>query len=100
MYINALLGELYMKLKNDFTLREITGDYIVIPTGENYLDFGAVISLNETGAFLWNQLQNDLSIDELTNALVEEYGIDVATASADAEDFVELLKKHGLICDE
>ena len=89
-----------MKLKNDFTLREITGDYIVIPTGENYLDFGAVISLNETGAFLWNQLQNNLSIDDLTNALVEEYGIDVDTASADAEDFVSLLNKHGLICDE
>lgn len=89
-----------MKLKNDFTLREITGDYIVVPIGENYLDFGAVISLNETGAFLWTQLQNGCSSEELAQALVDEYGIDVAIASADANEFIELLKQHNLLCDE
>lgn len=89
-----------MKLKNDFTLREITGDYIVIPTGENYLDFGAVISLNESGAFLWNQLQESKTAEELTAALAEEYGIDTDTAAADVADFVNLLNEHGLMCDE
>ncbi len=89
-----------MKLKNEFTLREIAGDYIVIPTGENYLDFGAVISLNETGAFLWKQLEAVRSAEELAQALVEEYGIDFETAAADASDFVKLLGEHGLLCDE
>ncbi len=89
-----------MKLKNGFTIKEITGDYIVVPTGDNYLDFGAVISLNETGAFLWNQLQNSKNIDELSAALVAEYDIDSDTAKADTDDFVNLLKEHGLMCDE
>lgn len=89
-----------MKLKNDFTIREITGDYIVIPTGENYLDFGAVISLNESGAFLWNQLQEPKTSDELISALCAEYSIDAATAAADVADFISLLKEHGLMCDE
>ena len=89
-----------MKLKSDFTLREIAGDYIVIPTGETYLDFGAVISLNETGAFLWNQLKDTKTVDELASSLVSEYGIDNATATADANDFIALLNEHGLICDD
>lgn len=89
-----------MKLKNDFTIREITGDYIVVPVGENYLDFGAVISLNETGAFLWAQLQNECSVDELSRALADEYGIGLDEAAADAEEFAGLLKQHGLLCDE
>lgn len=89
-----------MRLKTDFTLREIAGDYIVIPTGENYLDFGAVISLNETGAFLWNQLKDDKTVEELAASLSSEYGVDNATASADANDFIALLNEHGLICDD
>ena len=89
-----------MKLKNDFTLREISGDYIVIPTGENYLDFGAVISLNDSGAFLWNQLSESKTEDSLVASLVDEYGIDTETAAADVADFINLLKEHGLMCDE
>lgn len=89
-----------MKLKNEFTLREIAGDYIVVPTGENYLDFGAVISLNESGAFLWKMLQENKSEDELIADLVNEYGIDNTTATEDVSDFIGLLNTHGLLCDE
>ncbi len=89
-----------MKLKSGFTLREIAGDYIVVPTGDNYLDFGAVISLNESGAFLWNQLQETKNSNELSVALAAEYGIDADTANADTAEFVNLLKEHGLIDDE
>jgi len=89
-----------MKLKNDFTLREIAGDYIVIPTGENYLDFGAVVSLNESGAFLWKQLEDERSFEELCDMLMQEYGIDAELAETDVADFITLLKEHGLVCDE
>ena len=89
-----------MKLKNDFTLREITGDYIVVPTGENYLDFGAVISLNSSGAFLWKLLQNSATNDELVNAMITEYDIDRKTAEEDVAEFISLLTEHGLICNE
>lgn len=89
-----------MKLRSDFTLREIAGDYIVIPTGANYLDFGAIISLNDSGAFLWKQLQEGNSHAQLCVALAAEYGIDDKTAETDVSEFIELLKEHGLICDE
>lgn len=89
-----------MQLRDNFTIKEIVGDYIVVPTGENYLDFGAVISINESGAFLWKQLQDNKSIDELSSALAEEYGIEADVAKADVEDFVALLKEHNLIINE
>lgn len=89
-----------MQLRDNFTIKEIVGDYIVVPTGENYLDFGAVISINESGAFLWKQLQDNKSIDELSSALAEEYGIEADVAKADVEEFVALLKEHNLIINE
>ncbi len=89
-----------MQLRDNFTIKEIVGDYIVVPTGENYLDFGAVISINESGAFLWKQLQDNKSVDELSSALAEEYGIETDVAKADVEEFVALLKEHNLIINE
>ena len=89
-----------MQLRDNFTIKEIVGDYIVVPTGENYLDFGAVISINDSGAFLWKQLQDNKSVDELSSALAEEYGIETDVAKADVEEFVALLKEHNLIINE
>lgn len=89
-----------MKLKKDFILREVAGDFIVIPTGDHCFDFGAVLSLNESGAFLWKQLQNATDEAALCDALVSEYGIDVQTAEADVKEFVALLDAHELLCRE
>ena len=42
-----------MKIKNDFKLREICGEYVVTAEGMQAVDFTKLISLNETAAFLW-----------------------------------------------
>lgn len=89
-----------MKLKSDFTLRNIADDFIVIPTGENCLDFGAVLSLNESGAFLWKQLQTDIDFDGLCKALMSEYDVDASQADTDVKEFIDILKAHHLLCIE
>lgn len=43
-----------MKVEKEFVLREIAGDYIIIPTGKTVLDFNGLITVNEVGASLWN----------------------------------------------
>ena len=45
-----------MRVKKDFILREIAGDYIIIPTGKTALEFNGLITVNEVGASLWNML--------------------------------------------
>ena len=42
-----------MKVQKEFVLREIAGDYVIIPTGKTVLSFNGLITVNEVGADLW-----------------------------------------------
>ena len=48
-----------MKIKSDYLLRKVADSYVVVPVGKATVDFNGMINLNETGAFLWQQLQKD-----------------------------------------
>ena len=85
-----------LKLKDGFILRQIAGETMVIPSGEE-LDLNMMITLNETGRFLWERLQNGTTEDALVAALLEEYDVDEATARAQVVKFVEKLNGNGFL---
>ena len=85
-----------MKVKDGFVLRKVAGNYIIIGVGEEAVDFNGMITVNETGAFLWNLLSEDITVDELLSALLKEYDIDENTAKADIDEFITKLKEGEL----
>ena len=89
-----------MKVEKEFVLREIAGDNILVPVGETALDFNGLITLNEVGAFLWNKLQNDITIDGLVQEVLNEYEVDEDTARKDIQEFVDYLQKADIICQD
>ena len=82
-----------MKLKDGFLLREVAGETVVIPTGDT-MDLNMMITLNETGKFLWQRLETGAEEGELVTALLSEYDVDEATAKAHVAAFVGKLKEH------
>lgn len=86
-----------MKVKGNFIMREIGGDYILVPTGDSALQFGGLMTTNEVGSFIWEQLTNDISLEELAIRIVEEFEIDEETAREDAKEFIEKLRKLNLV---
>lgn len=82
-----------MKLREGFLLREIAGDTVVIPTGET-VDLNMMITLNETGRFLWQRLETGTDEASLTAALLAEYDVDELTAQTHVAAFVRKLKEH------
>lgn len=86
-----------MKISKEFALRQIAGNYIVVPFGENAVSFKAMITLNETGAFLWKQLEGEIIQEELLLALVAEYDIDSKTAKKDIEEFIQKLESANIL---
>ena len=87
-----------MKIKEGFILKEIAGSYVVVPVGDDLVDFSLMITTNETGAFLWNCLSTDKTESELVSLLVNEYeGVDEATLTADVSEFVALLKENNVL---
>lgn len=86
-----------MKIRDGFIAKKVAGTDIVVPVGENAVSFKAIITLNESGAFLWHRLKDDTTKDKLVEALIGEYGIDSSVAEADVDDFLKLLDKNDLL---
>lgn len=87
-----------MKLKAGFLLREVAGQTVVLPTGGN-LDLDMMITLNETGKFLWERLQEETNVQTLVDALLAEYDVDRPRAEQSVVAFVEKLQNNGLLCE-
>lgn len=85
-----------MKLKEGFILRSVAGETVVVPTGDD-LDLNMMITLNDTGAFLWEKLQEETTQEALVAALLGEYDVDEETAKASVAAFVEKLNANGFL---
>ena len=85
-----------MKLKDGFILREVAGQTVVIPSGDD-LDLNLMITLNGTGKFLWEKLEQGADMDQLVSALLAEYAVDEATAKVAVEAFVAKLEANGFL---
>ena len=87
-----------MKIKEGFELRNICGENIVIGHGVENINFTKVISMNESAAYLWKNIQGtDFDVDTLTKLLLEEYDIDEATARQDATQLIAKWQEAGII---
>lgn len=88
-----------MKIKDTFILSEIGGSYIVIPTGSETVDLNGMITLNETGNYIWNKLSEDMTKDELLDEMLKEYDVERAVLEADVDEFINKLKSIGALCE-
>ncbi len=86
-----------MKIQPGFTLKEVADSFVIVPTGSNIVDFSAMITINETGAFLWECLKEDVTQQQLADMLCKEYDIDMDTALSDVKEFTEALKERKVI---
>ena len=89
-----------MKIKNGFELREMCGEVIIIGTGVENIDFSKVISLNESAASLWREVEGkEFTPATLTALLLEEYDVDEATALADATALANQWVSVGIVAE-
>ena len=89
-----------MKIDKNFVLREIAGEYIIIPTGRTALEFNGLITVNEVGMELWKMLQEDVTFDDLLNGILEEYDVDENAAREDIQEFLDRLVKGGILTED
>ena len=80
-----------LKIKNGFMLRQVAGNYIVIGIGAEAVDFNGMVTINETGAFLWKILENGADKEDLLSALMQEYDVDEESAKKDITEFLQKL---------
>ena len=88
-----------MKTKRGFEMLNVCGEYIIVPAGNENRDYSKVINPNPTAAFLWEKMSSEESftIDDMVNALLEEYDVEERVAREDCLMIVERWKEMDLI---
>ena len=87
-----------MKIRDDVVIQKVADFYVVVAVENRAKELPCMLSLNESGAFLWNKCKEAEDIDEaaLAAALAQEYGIGADIAIADTGKFIKALRDNGL----
>ena len=86
-----------MKIKTGFVLREMCGENIVAAEGLENINFNKLISLNESAAYLWKELEGkEFTIEEMTELLIARYGIDKELATKDSSNLCDAWINAGI----
>jgi hypothetical protein len=77
--------------------RKTGNEYVLVPIANNIADMTSVYTLNETGAFIWDQINGRRSVEAIIDLMTAEYDVDFKTASEDVFDFAGKMSKYLIV---
>ena len=88
-----------MRIKEGFEIQNVCGEYIIVPAGVENVDYSRIISLNETAAYLWQNVADkpSFTIDDMTALLLAEYDVEENIAREDCALIIERWKEMELV---
>ncbi|MFA6861902.1 MAG: PqqD family protein [Bacilli bacterium] len=86
-----------MKTKEGLILKKVSDEWVVVPVNADKVSFNGMLTLNETSAFLFANLEKGATEDQLVSAMTNRYTVDEKTARSDIREFLDGLRKRGLL---
>ena len=87
-----------MKIRQQYKVRNIAGENVVILQGRYGADLTRIITLNESALLLWNEVAGrNFSVADLVAILQKNYDVNAAIAKRDSELWVAKMKECDLI---
>ena len=88
-----------MKIKKGFVLREVCGEHVIVGEGLGAVNFGRLLALNETAAWIWKKAEaiGDFTIEALVEKLCEEYDVTAEQARKDVTEIVRKWQQEGVV---
>jgi hypothetical protein len=88
-----------MKIKNGLELQNVCGEHIIVPAGEENMDFSQIISLNPTAAYLWENVakRDNFTVEDMVQLLLDEYEVEESVALEDCKLIAERWAEMGLL---
>ena len=82
-------------VKQGFIVREIAGEFLAVPVDSSC---GAnIVVLNPVSKFLWEELKEEKSFDELLKAILSNYTVTESEAEEDLKEFLMQMLESGLL---
>lgn len=89
-----------MRASDQFILRTIADEQLLIPIGEAALQVKGLIVLSESGALLFNILKNGCKKDDLVAAITAEYDVSAEEAAEDVDAFLVQMKQLNMLIED
>lgn len=86
-----------MNIKKELVLRELMGEYVLVPCGETVLSYNGLFMLNEVGSFIWKILPEVSDDEEIVERILEEYDIGRQKAEEDVKKYLAALREFDII---
>lgn len=87
-----------MKLKYEFAVSQVCGEWCALAVGKSATLYSGVISLNETAAEMMKHLSEDITEEDLVQKMLSEYEVPEAQLRQDVKEFINRLKAEGVLC--
>lgn len=90
-----------MKLKDGLILREVAGQYVIIPTGKLVREVTNIVYISSSAAYLWDFMKDhEFEKSDLVERILEHYtGVTKEQAAADVEQFLKTLADNNILDD-
>lgn len=88
-----------MKRNPNFLLKDVAGKQVLVPVGKAAVAFPGMITVNNTGKFIWAFLEQEHTFDQLVEAMTLQYEVSAETAREDATVFIDRLRTVKAIID-
>lgn len=90
-----------MKLKDQLMLREVAGQYVVIPTGGRVREVTSIVYISASAAYLWDYMKDhDFTKEELVARILDHYtGVTEEQAAQDVDKFLKTLADNNILDD-
>lgn len=90
-----------MKLKDQLILREVAGQYVIVPTGKRVQEVTSIVYISSSAAYLWGYMKgHEFTREDLVDRIMEHYvGVTEEKAGADVDRFLKILEDNNILDD-
>lgn len=86
-----------MKINDNFIVKNIAGEIVLIPTGNASQYFNGLISTNSVAGFIWEHMESCSSPEEMVQLVIKAYDVEEKRARKEVLSFLDTLKIAGMI---
>ena len=90
-----------MKLKDQLILREVAGQYVIVPTGKRVREVTSIVYISASAAYLWEYMKDhEFTKEDLVARIMDHYtGVTEEKAAEDIDQFLEILADNNILDD-
>ena len=85
------LDKIYNK-HSEIVSRKVTDEYILVPLSNDIADMDSIYTMNEVGAFIWENVDGKNSVKDIVSKVENEFDVNHQTAEEDTVEFLEKIK--------